>query len=71
MLDFFQLDSSPEQRRAMFDSADVHHCDAINFEEYLQVINNTLNYGFLQNSLTSMSVCLHQEVFSRCLIHIA
>ncbi|XP_077077874.1 uncharacterized protein LOC143740990 isoform X1 [Siphateles boraxobius] len=40
LLDFFQDDSSPEQRRAMFDSVDTHHYDAINFEEYLQLMNN-------------------------------
>ncbi|XP_067220201.1 uncharacterized protein si:ch211-122l24.6 [Chanodichthys erythropterus] len=46
LLEIFQVDCSPEQRRAMFDAADTHQCGAINFEGFLEVIN----YEFLQNS---------------------
>lgn len=38
MLDVFQDATSLEQRRAMFDSVDTCQYNAINFEEYLQVI---------------------------------
>ncbi len=38
MLDFFQDDTSAEQRREMFDRVDTCQYNAINFEEYLQVI---------------------------------
>lgn len=37
-LDYNQDNSSPEQRRAMFDSVNTHHYNSINFEEFLQVI---------------------------------
>ncbi|XP_051556402.1 uncharacterized protein si:ch211-122l24.6 [Myxocyprinus asiaticus] len=39
-LDFIQDQSSPEQRRAMFESVDTHQSNSINFEEYLQLMNN-------------------------------
>ncbi|XP_056600361.1 uncharacterized protein si:ch211-122l24.6 isoform X1 [Triplophysa dalaica] len=39
-LDYNKDNSSPEQRRAMFDSVDTHHYNSINFEEYLQLLNN-------------------------------
>ncbi len=38
MLDVFQDGTSPEQRREMFDRVDTCQYNAINFEEYLQVI---------------------------------
>ncbi|XP_043111143.1 uncharacterized protein si:ch211-122l24.6 [Puntigrus tetrazona] len=44
MLDVFQDDTSPEQRRAMFDRVDTRRYNAINFEEYLQLMNN-INIG--------------------------
>ncbi|XP_059418743.1 uncharacterized protein si:ch211-122l24.6 [Carassius carassius] len=44
MLDVFQDATSPEQRRAMFDSVDTRQYNAINFEEYLQLMNN-INIG--------------------------
>ncbi|KAF4117592.1 uncharacterized protein si:ch211-122l24.6 [Onychostoma macrolepis] len=40
MLDVFQDDTSPEQRREMFDTVDTRQYNAINFEEYLQLMNN-------------------------------
>ncbi|XP_051730242.1 uncharacterized protein si:ch211-122l24.6 [Ctenopharyngodon idella] len=40
LLELFQVDFSPEQRRAMFDAADTHQCSAINFEGFLQLMNN-------------------------------
>ncbi|XP_073705486.1 uncharacterized protein [Garra rufa] len=40
MLDVFQDASSPEQRRMMFESVDTGQYNAINFEEYLQLMNN-------------------------------
>ncbi|XP_052466634.1 uncharacterized protein si:ch211-122l24.6 [Carassius gibelio] len=44
MLDVFQDATSPEQRRAMFNSVDTRRYNAINFEEYLQLMNN-INIG--------------------------
>ncbi|XP_042633701.1 uncharacterized protein si:ch211-122l24.6 isoform X1 [Cyprinus carpio] len=44
MLDVFQDATSLEQRRAMFDSVDTCQYNAINFEEYLQLMNN-INIG--------------------------
>ncbi|XP_050987314.1 uncharacterized protein si:ch211-122l24.6 [Labeo rohita] len=44
MLDVFQDTTSPEQRRAMFESVDTRQYNAINFEEYLQLMNN-INIG--------------------------
>ncbi|XP_067308562.1 uncharacterized protein si:ch211-122l24.6 isoform X3 [Pseudorasbora parva] len=42
LLDFFQDDTSPRRRRAMFDTVDTHKYEAINFEEYLQLMS-TMN----------------------------
>ncbi|KAL1280756.1 hypothetical protein QQF64_015356 [Cirrhinus molitorella] len=44
MLDVFQDATSPEQRRTMFESVDTRQYNAINFEEYLQLMNN-INIG--------------------------
>lgn len=37
-LDYNQDNSSPAQRKEMFDSVDTHRHNSINFEEYLQVV---------------------------------
>ncbi|NP_001119861.1 uncharacterized protein LOC557261 [Danio rerio] len=39
LLDSISDESSPEQRREMFSSVDTHHFYALNFKEYLQIMD--------------------------------